>query len=257
VTHRRALLVWAMVLAFVLAVPARGQDATPSPGSGEGFSISVSMGEAATSGDWSVAIQLVLVMTLLSLAPALLIMTTSFVRIVIVMGFVRQAIGTQSAPPNQVIIGLSLLLTAFVMQPVWENLFEQSIAPFQRDEITAGEAWEIGSRQLKDFMMAQTRTEDFAFIQSMQAVPTTAEDPKFTVVAAAFLLSELRTAFQIGVLIYLPFLVIDFVVASILMSLGMMMMPPVMISLPIKLLVFVLVDGWRLVVEGVVRSFNL
>lgn len=237
-----------------------GQDADPIPAATadeDGFSLSVSVGEAAASGDWSVAIQLVLVMTLLSLAPALLVMTTSFVRIVIVLGFVRQAMGAQNAPPNQVIVGLSLLFTAFIMQPVWENIFADAVGPFQRDEINAGEAWESGSRVLKDFMLRQTRTEDFAFIQGMQVAPEPGAEPKFTVVAASFLLSELRTAFQIGVLIYLPFLVIDFVVASILMSLGMMMMPPVMISLPIKLLVFVLVDGWRLVLEGLVRSFNM
>lgn len=239
----------------LLAVPALAQDAAGGAGSGL-FQLTVGDGDAAGGGDWSVGIQLVLILTLLSLAPALLVMTTSFVRIVIVLGFVRQAMGTQHAPPNQVLIGLALLLTAFVMQPVWENLYTDAIGPLQRDEITAMEAWEQGAVHLKDFMLRQTRPEDFTFVQSMQAAPPEGE-PRFTVVAASFLLSELRTAFQMGVLIYLPFLIIDFVVASVLMSLGMMMMPPVMISLPIKLLIFVLVDGWRLIVEGLVNSFHL
>lgn len=248
-----------LLLLFFWVGPLVAQEATPAPSADDGFSLSVSVGEAATEGDWSVAIQLVVVMTLLSLAPALLVMTTSFVRIVIVLGFVRQAMGAQNAPPNQVIVGLSLLFTAFIMQPVWENIYTDAVGPFQRDEITASEAWEAGSSSLKDFMLRQTRTEDFAFIQSMQPTPEEGAEvePKFTVVTAAYLLSELRTAFQMGVLIYLPFLVIDFVVASVLMSLGMMMMPPVMISLPIKLLIFVLVDGWRLVLEGLVRSFHM
>ena len=248
-----------LLLLVVFSSALTAQDVIPAtpPANNDGFSLNVSMGDAATSGDWSVAIQLVMVMTLLSLAPALLIMTTSFVRIVIVMGFVRQAMGAQNAPPNQIVVGLSLLLTAFVMQPVWENVFEEAIGPFQRDEMTAGDAWAVGSVQLKDFMLRQTRPEDLAFIQSMQPSVPEEGELKFTVVTASFLLSEMRTAFQMGVLIYLPFLVIDFVVASILMSLGMMMMPPVMISLPMKLLLFVLVDGWRVVIEGLVRSFNL
>jgi flagellar biosynthetic protein FliP len=223
----------------------------------EGFTLSVSMGDAATSGDWSVAIQLVLVMTLLSLAPTLLIMTTSFVRIVIVLGFVRQAMGAQHAPPNQVVIGLALLLTAFIMQPVWETVYAEAVTPFQNDELTAAEAWGKGSAELKDFMLSQVRPDDLDFIASMQAEPVVDGEVKFTVVAAAFIVSELRTAFQMGILIYLPFLIIDFVVASVLMSLGMMMMPPVMIALPCKLLLFVLVDGWRLVIDGLVRSFDL
>ena len=196
-------------------------------------------------------------MTLLSLAPMLLVMTTSFVRIVIVLGFVRQAMGAQHAPPNQLIIALALLLTAFIMQPVWENVFENAVTALQNDEISSMEAWEIASVELKDFMLRQVRPDDFDFIASMQPEPLVDGQPKFTVVAAAFILSELRTAFQMGILIYLPFLIIDFVVASILMSLGMMMMPPVMIALPCKLLLFVLVDGWRLVVDGLVRSFDL
>lgn len=235
-----------------------GADTSVSPEpADDGFTLSVSLGEAAAGGDWSVAIQLVMVMTLLSLAPMLLVMTTSFVRIVIVLGFVRQAMGAQHAPPNQVIIGLSLLLTAFIMQPVWETVFEDAITPFQNDEITAAEAWSISSVEIKDFMLRQVRPDDFDFIASMQAEPLVDGEPKFTVVAAAFIVSELRTAFQMGILIYLPFLVIDFVVASVLMSLGMMMMPPVMIALPGKLLLFVLVDGWRLIIDGLVRSFDL
>lgn len=257
---RRWIVCFFFLIAFAAAagvVSAQDMTAAPPVPASEGFTLSVGMGDAAASGDWSVAIQLVVVMTLLSLAPALLVMTTSFVRIVIVMGFVRQAMGAQNAPPNQIVVGLSLLLTAFIMQPVWENVFDQAIGPFQRDEITALDAWTVGSVQLKDFMLRQTRPEDFAFIQGMQPGTPEIGEPKFTVVTASFLLSELRTAFQMGVLIYLPFLVIDFVVASVLMSLGMMMMPPVMISLPIKLLLFVLVDGWRLIVEGLVKSFDM
>ncbi len=257
------LRVLCLLCGFFLTVSAGwGQDLAPlapdaPPPQSEGFAVNLSVGEGSAGGDWSVAIQLVVVMTLLSLAPALLVMTTSFVRIVIVLGFVRQAMGTQNAPPNQVVIGLALFLTAFIMQPAWETIWTDAIEPLQQDEITAMVAWERGSLQLKDFMLRQTRPEDYAFVQGMQRVEPVEGETKFTVVTTAFLLSELRTAFQMGVLIYLPFLIIDFVVASILMSLGMMMMPPVMISLPCKLLLFVLVDGWRLIMEGLVRSFHL
>ncbi|MFW6354937.1 MAG: flagellar type III secretion system pore protein FliP, partial [Verrucomicrobiota bacterium] len=193
------------LLCGVGVLPLAGQDAGAAEAA-EGFSLSVNMGEAAAGGDWSVAIQLILVMTLLSLAPMLLIMSTSFVRIVIVLGFARQAMGTQHAPPNQVLVGLALLLTAFIMQPVWERINADAIEPMRADEISTEEAWARGAVHMKEFMLSQTRTEDFDFIAAMQPDPLVDGEPKFTVVVAAFVLSELRTAFQMGILIYLPFI---------------------------------------------------
>lgn len=205
----------------------------------------------------SVGLQLVLVMTLLTLAPSLIILMTSFTRIVIVLGFVRTALGVPTAPANQVIIGLSLFLTIFIMGPILDQVYAEGIEPHLAGEIDSREAMERASIPIRTFMLRQTRTRDLEFFLELgRFPPTRVQDLPMRVVIPAFITSELQTAFQMGFLLFLPFLVIDFLVASILMSLGMMMMPPAIVSLPFKLLLFVLVDGWYLVVRGLVESFN-
>ncbi|MGF1449114.1 MAG: flagellar type III secretion system pore protein FliP [Opitutales bacterium] len=221
-----------------------------------GISISIDGGEG--SDDVTVGIQLLVVMTLLTLAPSMVMLTTCFTRIVIVLGFVRTAIGVNSAPSNQIVIGLALFLTLFIMAPVWERIHAEAITPYLADEIPSGEALEISGNYLKAFMLRHARDSDLEFFLEMSgAGPTLREDLPLKVVVPSFVLSELRTAFQMGFLIFVPFLVIDFIVASTLMAMGMMMMPPAIISLPFKLLLFVLVDGWYLVVRSLVESFAI
>ena len=205
----------------------------------------------------STGIQILILMTLLSLAPALFIMMSSFVRIVVVLSFLRQAMGTMQTPPNQVIISLALFLTFFVMTPVWQKVNETAIQPYLAEEITQTEAIDYATHPIREFMLNQIREEDLGMFLEMtkQPNPESVEDVPTHVVISAFMISELRTAFQIGFLVYLPFLVIDMVVASTLMSMGMMMLPPIMVSLPFKLILFVLADGWHLVVGSLMRSF--
>ena len=208
-------------------------------------------------GDVSVAVQIVVLMTLLTLAPSLIILMTSFTRIVIVLGFVRTAIGVQNAPANQIIVGLSLFLTFFIMGPVFDRMNTEAIQPYLAGKMTSTDALDKASVPLKEFMLRQTRTRDLEFFLELGRFgPTPVKDLSLRVVVPAFVLSELQTAFQMGFLLFLPFLVIDLLVSSVLMALGMMMMPPVVVSLPFKLLLFVLVDGWHLVVRALVESFH-
>jgi len=204
------------------------------------------------------ALKIVLLMTVLSLAPAFLILLTSFTRIVIVLGFLRQAIGANQAPNNQIIIGLALFLTLVVMSPVINQINEEALQPFLNEEITQEEALENVSVPLKGFMLSQVREKDVALFLDLTetVVPDTPEELPMLVVIPAFVLSELKTAFQMGFILFIPFLIIDMVVASVLMSMGMMMLPPVLISLPFKLLLFVMVDGWFLVVRSLVQAFQ-
>lgn len=202
-----------------------------------------------------------LLLTALSIVPVLLIMTTSFTRIIMVLSFVRSALGTQQNPPNQVLLGLALFLTFFVMRPVYVDINQQALQPYEKNEITQAEFFEKSENRIKSFMYDQTRKKDIRlFIElsdDKKEVPYKSyKDIPITVMIPAFIISELRTAFSIGFLLFLPFLIIDLVVSSILMSMGMMMLSPIMISLPFKLLLFVLVDGWYLVVESLVRSFH-
>jgi flagellar biosynthetic protein FliP len=207
--------------------------------------------------DVSVAIQLVVLMTLLTLAPSLVILMTSFTRIVIVLGFVRTAIGVPSAPANQIIVGLALFLTFFLMGPVFDRMNAEALQPYLAGEVTSVQAVEKATVPLREFMLKQTRTRDLEFFLELgRFPPTRVEDLPLRVVVPAFVISELQTAFQMGFLLFLPFLVVDFLVSSILMALGMMMMPPAIVSLPFKLLLFVLVDGWHLVVRSLVESFR-
>lgn len=205
----------------------------------------------------STSIQLLLLLTVLSLAPSILILMTSFARIVIVLSFTRTALATNTMPPNQVIIGLALFLTFFVMAPTLQEVNDNALQPLFNEEIGIEEAYDRASTPFKQFMAKHTRQEDLElFLNYNQAErPETVEDIPLTMLVPAFALSELKTAFQIGFMIFIPFIVIDMVVASVLMSMGMMMLPPVMISLPFKILLFVLVDGWYLVVKSLLQSF--
>lgn len=213
-------------------------------------------------GDFSGNLRILLVLTVISLAPSILIMLTSFTRIVIVLHFVRNAIGTQTAPPNQVLIGLALFLTLFIMNPVFTEINETAIKPFDAGEISQEEAIETGLKPMRKFMYEQTQTKDlrlFCEIAGVDDVDITNEEEVYqismSIVIPSFILSELRTAFIMGFLIYIPFIIIDMVVASVLMSMGMMMLPPTTISLPFKVLLFVLADGWDLVIGSMVKTF--
>lgn len=220
--------------------------------------ISVGIGKVTQPGDVSVTLQILFLLTVLSLAPGLLIMTTSFTRIVVVLSFLRNALGTQQAPSNQIIIGLSLFLTFFIMSPVWEQVNTQALQPYRSRAITQEEAFRRAIVPMRKFMLSQTRESDLALFVTLskQPRPKNPDDIPTLTVIPAFMLSELKTAFQIGFLVFIPFLVIDMIVASVLMSMGMMMLPPVMISLPFKILLFVLVDGWGLVIGSLVKSFG-
>ncbi|MDV2885261.1 MULTISPECIES: flagellar type III secretion system pore protein FliP [Alkalihalophilus] len=203
-------------------------------------------------------IQLLIVLTVLSLAPGILILMTSFTRIVIVLSFVRQGLATQSMPPNQVLIGLALFLTFFIMAPIFAEVNEQALTPFLEGELTQEEALEQAAVPMKEFMAKHTREKDLALFMGYAGMdrPESLDDIPLTALIPAFAISELKTAFQIGFLIFVPFLVIDMIVASVLMSMGMMMLPPVMIALPFKILLFVLVDGWYLIVQSLLLSFS-
>lgn len=229
---------------------------TPPAKNGEPFRLNIGLEGTGQSGQVSVAVQIVLVMTLLSVAPSIVLLMTTFTRIVIVLGFVRTALGTPTAPSNQIVVGLSLFLTFFLMGPVFDRVQKEALAPYLDNKITATQALDQATGPLKEFMLKQTRTRDLEyFLQLGGFGPTAVKDLPIRVVIPAFVISELQTSFQMGFLLFLPFLVIDFLVSSILMALGMMMMPPVTIALPLKLLLFVLVDGWHLVVKSLVQSF--
>lgn len=196
--------------------------------------------------------------SLLSLLPAILIMFTSFTRIVVILSFLRHALGGQQIPPNPVIIGLALFLTLFIMAPTVDSLMKDSVNPYMEKKITISEAIKRAESPIKSFMLKQTREKDLALFIKLSGIPIPSkpEETPLKIVVPAFVISELKTAFEIGFLIFVPFLVIDMAVSSILLSMGMMMLPPVMISLPFKVLLFILVDGWNLVVGTIVRSFS-
>ncbi|PSL51203.1 flagellar biosynthetic protein FliP [Salsuginibacillus halophilus] len=203
------------------------------------------------------SVQLLLLLTVLSLAPSILILMTCFTRIIVILSFVRQGIATQQSPPNQVLIGLALFLTFFIMAPVLTEVNEQALTPLLNGEIDQAEAFDAAALPMKEFMAQHTRQQDLALFMDYAGLenPDTIEDIPLTALVPAFVISELKTAFQIGFLIFVPFLVIDMIVASVLMSMGMMMLPPVMISLPFKILLFVLVDGWYLIIESILVSY--
>ncbi|WP_442955675.1 flagellar type III secretion system pore protein FliP [Paenibacillus sp. IITD108] len=219
------------------------------------ISINIGGGEepAGTS-----ALSLLLIITVLSVAPAILVLMTSFTRIVIVLGFVRTSLGTQQMPPNQVLIGLAMFLTFFIMAPTFGQVNDVALQPYLKGEISQTEAFEKAAVPMKKFMFSHTREKDLLLFMNYTQTekPTSYEDIPITVLIPAYAVSELKTAFQMGFMIFIPFLVIDMIVASTLMAMGMMMLPPIMISLPFKILLFVLVDGWYLIVKSLLLSFN-
>ncbi len=220
--------------------------------------LTLSLGGAEGPQSMYAALKIVLLMTILSLAPAILILLTSFTRIVIVLGFLRQAIGTNQAPSNQILIGLALFLTLVVMSPVLHRMNEDALQPFLAEEITQQEAFTKVQAPLKEFMLGQVREKDIALFLDLTRTeaPDTPEELPMLVVVPSFVIGELKMAFQMGFILFLPFLIIDMVVASVLMSMGMMMLPPILISLPFKILLFVLVDGWFLIVKSLVQAFQ-
>ena len=227
-------------------------------GSGDVWAADPSWLDLTESTGYSSAIKVLLVLTLFSFLPALVLTMTSFTRLVIVFSLLRQAMGTQQAPPNQVMVGLALFLTFFVMRPVWVEVHEQALAPYLDGQIQEGEAFERALDPFRSFMFQATRKKDLGlFVQLSKTTtpPKELSDIPTSVLVPAFITSELKTAFEIAFLLYIPFLVIDMVVASVLMSMGMMLLPPIMISLPFKLMLFVLADGWNMVVKSLVESF--
>lgn len=248
---RKACLGLGLVLALGCA-SAWGADATTLKLPG----VQVTVG--AGKEQMSTAVQVLLALTVLSLAPAILISMTAFVRIAVVLSMLRHAFGMQETPPNTVLISLALFLTFFTMAPVLDKMNTGAVEPYLANKITLSEAYARGSAPLRDFMVRQTREQDLALMVELarDKVPQSVEEVKMVHLIPAFMLNELRTAFQIGFVVFLPFLLIDLVVSSVLMSLGMMMVPPAMISLPLKVLMFVLIDGWNLVVRSLVMSFR-
>jgi len=220
-------------------------------------SIQIGVGKATNPGEVAVALEIIGLLTILSLAPAILILMTSFTRVVIVFHFLRQALGTQSTPPNQVLVSLALFITFFIMKPVWQDIYDNALNPYMEETITHVEAFEKAKVPISEFMLANTRENDIALFLKLSKIPKpqTKKDLSLLVLIPAFVISELQTAFIIGFVIYIPFLILDMVIASVLLSMGMMMLPPVMISLPFKLMLFVLVDGWNLIVGSLIKSF--
>lgn len=252
--NRYKLLLPVLVLLMLMVAAADVQAAPDIPIP----RIGLDLRPAETPEDVALSLQILFLLTVLSLAPAILIMTTSFTRIVIVLSFIRNALATQQTPPNQVLIGLALFLTLFVMSPVISEVNQQAFRPYMEEEIAFEEALDRAIQPLRQFMLRQTRQKDLALfvnlsgegrVQDVNQVSNSALIP-------AFIISELKTAFQMGFLLFVPFLVIDMVVASTLMSMGMMMLPPVLISLPFKILLFIMVDGWNLVVQSLVTGFR-
>jgi len=243
---RRVLFLSTLLTAGLLAAPAWAQD------------ISINLGGQGNGGVTERAIQLIALLTVLSIAPSILIMMTSFTRIVVVLSLLRTAMGTATAPPNTVIIALAMFLTAFVMGPVLQKSYDDGIKPLVANQIGVEDALQRASVPLRGFMLKNVREKDVKLFQDMskEPLPATPEDLSLRILMPAFMISELKRAFEIGFLLFLPFLIIDMVVASVLMSMGMMMLPPVTVSLPFKLIFFVLIDGWSLVAGSLVQSYG-
>jgi flagellar biosynthetic protein FliP len=220
--------------------------------------VNLSLDEADSPQQVATVIQIVLLLTILTLAPAILIMMTSFTRILVVFSFLRHAMGTQSQPPNQILIGLALFMTFFIMAPVWGRIEDTAYKPYMANEISQGQAMKLAEQPIREFMFKNTREKDLALFLKLTKTkrPRNKDDVPLSSLIPAFVISELRTAFTIGFILYVPFLIIDMVVASVLLSMGMMMLPPIMVSLPFKLMLFVLVDGWYLIVGSLVQSFG-
>lgn len=251
--HTQKLAVIGFILGFaLLSSPVQGQTALPLP------RVNIGVDSTDNPQQFSSSIQVLLLLTILSLAPALLVMMTSFTRIIVVLSFLRHGLATQQMPSNQILAGLALFLTFFVMAPVWTQVNEQAVQPYLKEEITQREAYERGIAPVREFMYNETRKKDLRLMIGLSKMPKPenfAGVPTYVLIPA-FVISELKTAFSMGFLLFIPFLVVDMVVASVLMAMGMMMLPPVMISLPFKVLLFVLVDGWNILVQSLVLSFS-
>lgn len=220
--------------------------------------IDMSIGQTSSPTDLVTSLQILMILTVLTLAPSIIIMTTSFVRIIIVFHFVRQAIGLQQMPPNQIIIGLTLILTFFIMKPTITQIVDTGVNPYLNRQINQEQFFKNLESPLKTFMLKQTKEKDLELFLKISKTnpPRSRAETSFWIVLPSFVLSELNRGFEIGILIFIPFIIIDMIVATVLMSLGMMMLPPIMISMPFKLLLFVMVDGWSLIIESLVKSFN-
>lgn len=252
------LALWALGIFLGVAGVSIAQDTTGTMETPPGpLGVQIQFNDGGPGETLSTSIRILLLMTVLSLAPSAVVMVTGFTRIMIVLSIVRRAIGLQSAPPTQVIAAMALFLTLYIMRPVWEQMITHAWEPLQAGEISDYEAWTRASVPLHEFMMHQTGESELRLFHELagEPIPDTAAEVKLGVLVPSFMISEMKIAFQMGFLIWLPFLVIDLVLASSLMSMGMMMLPPMMISLPIKLLFFVLADGWTLVVRGLIMSF--
>jgi flagellar biosynthesis protein FliP len=252
---RRWLLpLFALLLMVLLAGDARAQEG----GSIMPFKVNLGVEGASQPEDLDLGIRILFTITMLSLAPSILLLMTCFTRIVIVLAFVRTALSLPGSPSNQIIIGLALFMTYFIMAPTWENIKQDAVDPYTSKQITSEVAMEKASTHVRTFMLKQARAKDVELFVAMARLgPTPVEELPLRVVIPGFIISELRTAFQMGFLLFVPFILIDLVVATVLMSMGMMMMPPMVISLPLKILLFVLVDGWGLIVRSLVTSFGL
>ncbi len=220
--------------------------------------VNFELGTAEKPEEVAQSLQILLIITLLSLAPAILMMLTSFTRVIVVLSFMRSALATQQMPPNQVLVGLALFLTFFIMAPTWQAVNHNAVQPYLKGQITQQEALKQGMEPIRTFLFKQTREKDLALFVSLAKIPRPRnyQDIPNYILIPAFIISELKTAFQIGFVLFIPFLVIDMIVASTLMSMGMLMLPPMMISLPFKVLLFIMVDGWHLLVRALVMSFS-
>lgn len=246
-------------LLSLVMVGVTGVTALAAPSTVDLPSVNIDIGGSGSSSDYVSNIKLLIFFTILSLLPAIIIMVTSFTRIVVVFSFLKNALGASQSIPSQVLTGLAIFLTLFIMQPVYSQMNEDAIQPYLNNTITQEEAIEKGGKPLREFLLNQTRKKDLELFLELSGADTseiTEENVPFYIVIPAFAISELKTAFAIGFLLYLPFLLIDIVVGSVLMSMGMMMLPPAMVSLPFKLLLFVMVDGWYLLVKSLVMSFS-
>jgi len=252
---RTGCIITVLCILFVAAPPdkCRGAETT----TGIPF-LNIAVDNADQPEKVSVVLQIFLLLTVLTLAPAILIMLTAFTRIIIVLSLLRRALGTMQMPPNQVLIGLTLFLTFYIMSPVWETINNEALQPYLNKKISQKMAVEIASKPIRGFMLKQTREKDLSLMVKMAGLkrPNNVDDLPISVLIPAFIISELKTAFQIGMVIFIPFLVVDMVVASVLLSMGMMMLPPIMVSLPFKLMLFVLADGWYLIIGSLMRSFQ-
>jgi flagellar biosynthetic protein FliP len=252
--HQSGRTICFMAVGMLMASVVWGADPQPA---GNFPMISIAMDKVKGPEDVSVVIQIFAILTLLSIAPAILIMLTSFTRFIIVFSLLRQAMGTQQMPPNQILIGLAMFLTFYVMTPVWQDVNQNALQPYLEKKIGAEQALNTALIPIRKFMYKQIREKDLALFVEIVGLkrPDTPADIPTMVLIPSFIISELKTAFQLGFLLFIPFLIVDMVVASVLLAMGMMMLPPIMISLPFKLLLFVLVDGWQLIVGSLVKGF--